>query len=217
MSNTTQKTADELYWSNYYGSGVAPEEPSNFAKYVIDNHAKPADKIIELGCGNGRDARFFAASSLRVQAVDLCESEIEELAESNGASNLKYKSGDFTRLSDSEDKYDIIYSRFTLHSVDAEGQKRTLQWCKNNLAPSGKLCIEVRGQKNELYKKGEPVSGEDDAYIYENHYRRFINFDQFKNDLQTLGFEIIESAEKTGFAPFKDTDYHFIRVIAKTS
>lgn len=207
---------DEVYWAKYYESRAAPEEPSLFARHVMKKHAKPGHSLMELGCGNGRDARYFSANGVEVLAIDLCESEIEDLIESNGRhKNLHYASGDFTNMPDGKKKFDLIYSRFTLHAVNAEGQQSTLEWSYRNLAKNGKLCIEARGQKNELYKKGTPVEGEEDAYIHDNHYRRFVAFEDIKNDLTRIGFKIVESAEQTGFAPFEYTDYHFIRIIAQ--
>lgn len=210
------KNEEKAYWAHYYQSGAAPEDPSLFAKYVRENYIKAGSALIELGCGNGRDARYFAANGLNVLAVDQVASEIDELTLNNGQKDkLNYLTADFTDMPNNGKAYDAIYSRFTLHSVTAEGQRSALEWSRRSLSPGGKLCIETRGQKNELYKKGQPVEGEQDAYIYEGHYRRFVDFDDFKEEITSIGFKIIEAAEKTGFAPFEDTDYHFIRVIAE--
>lgn len=208
------KKSELAYWARFYRSGKAPEEPSLFAVYVMNNYAYRGAKMIEFGCGNGRDARYFAQKGLYVTATDICESEIENLDRTNRRRrNLQYKFADFTNLP-SKKRFDIVYSRFTLHSVDAAGQQRALEWAFRNLSDNGKICIETRGQKNELYKKGKVVEGEKDAYIYEEHYRRFVNFSKFKKDIQDAGFSIIEAAEDTGFAPYENTDFHFIRIIA---
>lgn len=210
------KNEEVSYWTDYYRSGAVPEEPSLFAQYVLQNYVQEGDRLIELGCGNGRDARFFAANGVGVIAVDQCSAEIEELAKSNGThENLHFKVADFTDMPDSEDPYDAVYSRFTLHSVTAEGQKNAIAWSYRNLAPGGRLCIETRGQKNELFQKGKPVDGEADAFIYNDHYRRFVEFDDFTKQIVDSGFELVEAVEDIGFAPFEDTNYHFIRAIAK--
>lgn len=203
------------YWESYYGSGAAPEVPSLFAQFVMEKYAQEGNALVELGCGNGRDARFFAANGVGVTAVDQCVHEIEALESTKGDLSCKFRSGDFTSLADCDDGSDIIYSRFTLHSVGAKDQTRTLEWCQRNLVDGGILCVETRGQKNEIYRKGSPVQGEDDAFIYNDHYRRFVNFEEFTEEITDIGLTIIESAEQPGFAPFEDTDYHFIRVIAQ--
>lgn len=202
------------YWAQYYKNGVAPEEPSGFAQYIMEQYASEHESLVELGCGNGRDARFFARKGLSVVAFDQCAPENDERADASG-SNLVYATGDFTDLSDVTDSYDLVYSRFTLHSVSAEGQARTLAWSARNLMPGGRLCIETRGQKNELYKKGKVVSGEQDAFIHNDHYRRFVDFDKFVNEIESNELTVVEASEQTGYAPFQDTDYHFIRVIAE--
>ncbi len=205
------------YWERYYAEHGAPEEPSLFAQYVVEKmYVDERQDLVELGCGNGRDARFLAAQGLSVLAIDQCVGEIGNL--SNGMThgeNLAFKAEDFTELPDYVGGFDAVYSRFTLHSVKAEDQRRTLQWAERNLRENGRLCIETRGQKNEIYRLGAPVEGEPDAFIYEGHYRRFVDFDGFVEQVSDTGLSIVEAAEDIGFAPFEDTDYHFIRVIAQ--
>lgn len=210
------KNSGETYWAEYYKSGEAPEESSAFAEYVSERYLDDGMTIIELGCGNGRDSYYFASRGVGVVAVDQVVSEIEELtAKHADVSNLKFEVGDFTHLPDAESKFDAVYSRFTLHSVSKTGQDRVLKWSDASLTDGGYLCIETRGQKNELYKKGLPVEGEEDAYIYNNHYRRFVDFDTFREEVSSAGFLILEAYEQKGFAPYDDTDYQFIRVIAQ--
>lgn len=207
----------KTYWEDFYKSGDAPEEPSLFAEYVLQRYAKVGRKLIELGCGNGRDAHFFAAKGVDVIAVDQCAQEIDHLVSTNGKyPNLHFAAADFTTMPDSNNGgYNLVYSRFTLHSVSAADQTKTLEWSQRNLADGGLLCIETRGQKNELYQKGEPVEGESDAYIHDGHYRRFVDFEQFTEEITDTGLSVIEATEQTGFAHYQDTDYHFIRVIAQ--
>ena len=210
------RESDEAYWANYYKTGAAPETPSDFANFVMSGHLAEGDQLIELGCGNGRDARFFAGKGVGVLAVDLCAPEIAELARRNVSDNLTFEAGDFTAMPDADEPFDAVYSRFTLHSVDAEGQGRALAWASRNLKPDGHLFIETRGQKNEIFGLGEPVDGEEDAFVYEEHYRRFVDFDKFVAEVAANGFMIKEAEEAQGFAPHQGTDYHFIRVIAQS-
>ena len=53
---------------------------------------------------------------------------------------------------------------------------------------------------------------EEDAFIYENHYRRFVNF---KNLVELLSedYELLFAKEDRGFAPFKNEDDIFIRIV----
>lgn len=204
---------EKEYWENYYKSQDAILKPSLFAQFVLKNYLKSQSSLIELGCGNGRDAVFFTLNNINVLAIDQCEKEISLLSKKNNYTNLKFICDDFTCLGDIG-FFDNIYSRFTLHSIKEREEDRVIEWAYNHLNLEGKILIEARGQKNELFEMGEQVPGESNAYIYEDHYRRFINIDEICKKLEMNNFKIILAEEKAGFSPLKDTDYIFVRIVA---
>lgn len=206
---------DKNYWENFYSKQNAELKPSLFARYIAEVIADPPLKIIELGCGNGRDALFLANLGYTVTAIDQCESEIKFLsARYQQITNISFVHDDFTKLANNG-KFDVIYSRFTLHSISAKQEKEVCNWAFSNLNNAGCFCIEVRGQKNEIFRKGKPVPCEPDAFIYDEHYRRFLNFNKFTQELKQIGFEIQYAAEEKGFAPFNGANETYIRVVAK--
>jgi ubiquinone/menaquinone biosynthesis C-methylase UbiE len=206
---------DKNYWNQYYKKDKAPQEASLFAKYIFNNHCKINSKIIELGCGNGRDVVYFAENKLQATAIDQSDVAINKLKSNfNSFSNLKFLVDDFTMLNDFEDSYDIVYSRFTMHSITEDQENNVITWAYNNLVINGLFCIEARGLKNELYQKGTP-SEQRNTYFYDEHFRRFICIDEFTSKLMKLGFEIITSLEERGFSPFNGNDETFIRVVVK--
>lgn len=206
---------DKNYWEQFYSKQNAEFAPSLFAEYVVKNVAITGKDFVELGCGNGRDATFFAQNGYTVLAIDQCSSEILLLQNRySNCENLKFECADFTNLQQCAE-YDVVYSRFTLHSISKEEQNRVVDWAYSSLKKNGVFCVEVRGQKNEIYKVGDAVANEKDAYVLNNHYRRFLNFDEFKNELISKGFSLDFAQEDKGFAPFNGTDETFIRVIAR--
>lgn len=181
---------DKNYWKNIYSKQSESEMPSLFARHIADTISLEGKSIIELGCGNVRDAIFFANANANVTAIDQCDNIIDLLnLRFQKVNNLKFKCTDFTCL-DNCNPYDIVYSRFTLHSISKEQEENVVKWAFRNLNPNGKLCIEVRGQKNEIYQVGIPVEGESDAFILDDHYRRFIHFDSFCKELEHIGFKL---------------------------
>lgn len=208
---------DKNYWESFYLNKKLTSEPSLFAKFVYENylHKNGYGNLIELGCGNGRDAVFFAKNNVGTIAIDQCEHEIASLKQKNiETKNIEFKCADFTTL-ENHNIYDVIYSRFTLHSVSEEQEERVINWAYKVLLKFGIFCIEARGQKNEIYQLGQKVENENDAYIWENHYRRFINFEKLCKRLEKIGFKLEYSKEQQGFAPFNGTDETFFRIIAK--
>lgn len=204
---------DKKYWKNYYEKQEAPVQASLFAQYVLKNYLKEKSSLVEFGCGNGRDSLFFALHGVNVVAIDQCENEISVLSRNNKFQNIKFVCDDFTKLGEMG-SFDSAYSRFTLHSITEKEENDTIKWAYEHLKKNGKLLVEARGKKNELYKLGTPVKGEQDAYVYEEHSRRFVDMDKLCNKLTKMGFNIVSAEEKAGFAPFGDTDYVFMRIVA---
>lgn len=204
---------DKDYWRRYYRDN-ATKEPSDFAWFINNEYGVRDKTIIELGCGDGRDALFFCKMGARVLAVDQVDAGIKNRID-NGIDGLTFIESDFTSLPEQEGEFDIVYSRFTLHSVSKEQQDRTLKWGASALKSDGIFCLEFRGKLNNLYKKGCPVYGEDDAFIYDNHYRRFIDREEVAIRLSNLGLRNIVSVESQGFARTATEDSFFVRNISK--
>lgn len=203
---------DLSYWRNYYAAHSRPTEPSLFAVYCMQRYLKPFMDILELGCGNGRDSVYFASQRLRVTAVDQCQEELDYLTTTYP--DVRFQKADFTNLKNMP-PFDAVYSRFTLHTISQEEETRVFDWAYQHLQQNGYFLIEARGQKNELYRKGTPVADQPDAFVYENHFRRFLNVPATVKKLEHHGFHILSAEEKPGFAPRQNENQIFCRLIAQ--
>ncbi len=210
--NIVEDTVDNsAYWNQYYKNRVCPEEPSAFARYV-STLVEPGKRMVELGCGNGRDAVFFAARGLDVTAVDMSREAVDQLR-SRRIANAAFLCGDFVNSEiHRPESYDYAYSRFTIHSINRGQEQVLLNNLFRGLRPGGKLFIEVRGVNDPLFGKGKQV--ERNAYFYDNHYRRFIVLDELTDSLEQRGFRVEYAQERTGFAPYGNDDPPVIRVVA---
>lgn len=199
------------YWNRYYKNRICSEEPSPFARYVA-TLVEPGRQMVELGCGNGRDAVFFAGRGLRITALDMSQEAVSQL-QSRGIANAAFLCGDFVN-SDIHglDSYDYAYSRFTIHAINRNQEQVLLNNLFRGLRPGGKLFIEVRGINDPLFGKGRQV--ERNAFYYDNHYRRFIVLDELVQSLEQRGFQVEYAQERTGFAPYGNDDPPVIRIVA---
>jgi len=136
---------DINYWDNFYKKVTLTKESSNFAKFIVKNYT-PINgmSIIDLGCGNARDSLFFHECGMKVTAIDQV-SHIDWLNEKyKNFQNLEFRKENFTKLGNNY-TYDIVYSRFTLHSITEKEQKDVINWTYNYLKNDGIFCVEVRG------------------------------------------------------------------------
>jgi SAM-dependent methyltransferase len=209
---------DNAYWDNYYKNHQHAEEiskPSNFAIFCnikIDEmfNGKSVD-LLEIGCGNGRDSEHFALNH-KVVACDLSQVSIDELNNQN--TKVNYCCADFTNL-DTHDTFDVIYSRFTLHSVDGEGELRTIQKAHEILNEGGLFMIETRSNYDEICGRGEKIS--DYEWVYDGHYRRFNVLEDFLARVKSCGFEPVYVIQSKDLAPFGDRNPVVIRTILRKS
>ena len=200
VEDTVDNTA---YWNQYYKNRLCPQDPSPFAQYVA-TLTDPGRRLVELGCGNGRDAVFFAARGLQVTALDLSQEAVSQLNRRDVA-NAQFLCGDFVNSDVHRPaSYDYAYSRFTLHSINRNQEQVLLSNVFRGLRPGGKLFIEVRGVHDPLFGKGKQV--EHNAFFYDNHYRRFLVLDELTASLEQRGFRVEYAQERTGFAPYGSDD-----------
>lgn len=199
------------YWNQYYRIRGCPESPSRFAEYV-GTIVKSKRTLVDLGCGNGRDAVFFAELGLHVTALDMSRIAINCL-NTKHIPNAEFICDDFiTSKCHTPERYDYAYSRFTLHAVNEKQETLLLRKMHRSLKPGGKLFIEVRSIHDPLYGKGMPL--ERNAFFYDDHYRRFIVLHELLEHLETEGYIIEYAKEQSGFAPYGSDDPLIIRVIA---
>ncbi len=202
---------DTAYWDRYYKTGSCSTEPSPFARYVAER-LELGRKLIELGCGNGRDAVFFAQMGMDVTAIDLSEQAIAAL-QARGIANARFVLGSFVESEVHQPgAYDYAYSRFTLHAIDQDQASLLFNNVYRGLRPCGKLFIEVRSIHDPICGLGEPAGP--NAWIYNDHYRRFVVLEELTAELVQHGFTVEYAKESTGFAPYGDDDPPVIRIIA---
>ena len=197
------------YWEEYYERIAGATFPSSFAEFIL-SYLKKDETLMELGCGNGRDSIFFSKHGLKVLGIDQCESVIENLNKNHRNENLKFETGDFTKIS-GEFRFRNVYSRFSLHSVNKESASETMQSVFRILDKGGLFFIEVRSIKDDFYGIGKEVGK--DGWV-DTHYRRFIRYDEIIKEIRNIGYEIVHSVESRGLAAYKEEDPVVIRIIA---
>ena len=206
---------DREYWNKYYSSLTNEiSHPSNFAVTIL-SELESGKHILDLGCGNGRDSIYFLQNGFQVMGIDASDTAIERLTRiTAGSERAEFICGDF--VNDSRiysRKYDYVYSRFTLHAITASQQNELLRNITGVMKSDGKIFIEARTLRDDLYGKGENAG--DNAFIYDGHYRRFIDPEELADIMKSIGYKIISMNERNGFSKFGTSDPVLMRLTAK--
>jgi len=201
----------KCHWNEYYKKDNVPSFPSPFAEYVASK-LKSKKNILEIGCGNGRDSKFFSSKYHNVTGLDRSHEAIQLCKKLYSNEFIEFFLGTITDLVKiNKKKYDLIYSRFVIHAMSLDEEVKTLNTSYRLLKKNGQFFTECRSINDPLSQKGEILSHTERI---DGHYRRFIVLEEFEQRLTQAGFEVIKIIEGKGFAKFGVEDPVVIRVKA---
>lgn len=212
---------DTVYWNEYYQQRpVILNDCSSFARemqnMIGDQTAAGETKyLLDLGCGNGRDSIFFAKHNIHVVGIDASDVAIGMLEQTHGDDKyLEFICDDFVTADVLfQREYDYCYSRFTLHAITEKQEEQLLGNVYKALKRNGLFMIEARTIHDQIYGLGEAV--EKNAFIYNDHYRRFIDPEELIRKVVKLGFTVVANEEKTGFSRTETEDPMLLRLIVR--
>jgi len=110
--------------------------------FLFDNYLAEGEKILDLGCGNGRWLELFRKKKVDYIGVDFSERLIE-IAKRNYP-QTKFQTADVLNLPFPSDYFDKIYNIAVLHHIPSEELRRqSLEEAKRILKPGGVLILTV--------------------------------------------------------------------------
>ena len=201
------------YWDKYYnGNRREIEQPSGFAKFAMSHIKNDGKKLIDIGCGNGRDSIYFCCNGLKVTAVDSSASAIECI--NNKSLPIFAVCDDFVKTNALTCvDYDYCYARWSIHAINQAQQDELLPKVYLSLNEGGLFFIEARTTNDVKYGEGVPLG--EHEYFFENHYRRFLEPEKFKKEIIAVGFEIISFEQSDTFSVMGNDTPTLIRIVAK--
>lgn len=148
MLDELLKEESRFNWDAFYSDrdrkvpffANVPDE--NLVEYFERNLLKPG-KVLELGCGPGRNALYFAEKGCRVDAVDSSQESIkwakERALEKNADVNFILEN--IFTLSIVEGTYDIVYDSGCFHHIAPHRRMSYLNLVMKALKPGGYFAL----------------------------------------------------------------------------
>lgn len=136
-------------------------DPSSFAAETSALLA-PGARVLDLGCGEGRDSVFFAARRLEVTGVDASLAGLrkaERLARERGV-EVRWLHGDMAKVAKSlldAGPFDLVYSCGSIHYVPREDRPRLFAGLKALTPPGGYHAHVVFTDRSVYVEKGERI------------------------------------------------------------
>lgn len=135
----------------------------------VENEIKADARVLDIGCGTGRDANYLASSGRKVVAIDPSNEMISYAKQNNSHENIEYLQSELPTLKNVTGKFDFVLMSAVWMHLDSDIQKESLKLLKNILKKNGKMMI--------LLRNGEFSDGRESYPFISN------DFDVLKEDL----------------------------------
>ena len=181
-----EKRYKQVYKENMLWSSTLPTP--DVINFINDYKINKQDRILDLGCGEGRDAIYLLEKGYNVLAVDYSLSVIDMC---NKLSSNKYKKH-FRRFDiiedEIEEKFNYIYSIAVLHMfVLREHRNKFLSFIKTHLTDNGHCLLCVLGDGKQDYTTNIKEAFKDTKRVVMNNNKKL--------DIATTSCKIVNWVE----------------------
>jgi hypothetical protein len=206
--NSLMNFENKSYWDDFYKSNTDLKKESDFARFVLSDLKKRYDdfgaiKMVDLGCGNLRDTKYFHNDGIDIEGVDLSSNQNDSAIKTYNKSVLDI----------GLKGYNVFYARFFIHSIKEDILDQLLSKIRNE-ASNFIFYIETRSSKNITDDKKSITFFK--SAIGDKHYRYLYSKSYLEEKLKPL-FNLEYLIEDKDLAIYKEENPYCLRVILKSS
>lgn len=155
--------------------------------WFISKYVRGKGKVLEIGCGNGRNLIPFIKKGFEAYGIDFSSEMLKEARKF--CPKAKYKKSDMRKLPFEDNYFDYVLSIASLHHV--RKSEEALREMKRVMKDDGMGLITVwnKWQGRFLFKKKE-------SYIKFGKYRRYYylyNYFELMSLVNKAGFNVVKS------------------------
>jgi SAM-dependent methyltransferase len=114
-------------------------------------------RVLDVGCGLGDNAEYFAGAGAKVTAFDLVPGAIAWAQQRFPGSNVAYSAADLFATPEAwRQSFDLVHECYTLQALSIELLPKALAALHSLLAPGGHLLIVARARDEDAEESGPP-------------------------------------------------------------
>ena len=189
-----QVHAKHLQWASDVASAIVPQ--------VMERHGISSDsRILELGCGEGRDATALLAQGYDVFATDISPEAIRYCRENNPEFVEHFQVLDCIE-GQLEEKYDFLYAVAVIHMLVLDDHRASFyRFLRNHLKEDGIALVctmgdgtmEVRSDISTAFDLQERTHGQTgEKMLLAGTSCRMVKWETFLDEIRLSGLRIVE-------------------------
>lgn len=177
---------------NVFGTG--PTKLAELAHSLIKD--KPIKNILEIGCGQGRDALFFSGKGYFVETFDISENAIKFVNKTKESFNIKNLNAIVHDVQEpfphSNNFFDFIYSNLALQFFDLESLEKIFENINRVMKYNATILFSTKKKGDKYHDFGTKVN--EHAFEHKGITRYFYD-KQILEQLFEEKFEILNFDE----------------------
>ena len=164
----TEPSWDQVYSQKHMTMWYPNEDIIRFCasliqkRLTLDNYEikRKVEKVLDLGCGNGRHAMYFAQQGIKASGIDISRQAIawaREWAESERL-EVDFQVGDITNLPYEDATFDAVVTHGVLDHVPMTIATKAVNEVRRVLKPHGLFYLDLRSVEDYEFGVGDEVA-----------------------------------------------------------
>jgi SAM-dependent methyltransferase len=204
--------AHREHWFGFNGGPVqrVPTTPSQFATWFAGRE-RPGGRVVDIGCGNGRDSVWLAEQGFDVLGVDYAPGAVRR---SRGEARKRGVDAEFWNVNLYDMRHVLafggllshepapvhLYGRFLLHSITDQGRRNLWLLARTSLRRGGCLYLEF-------------LVDDDGTHVFGEHFRRPLRPREVATEVRAAGGKVQHQEVGRGRAAFEHEDPNVCRMV----
>lgn len=197
----------ELLWNKFYKSKATLEwENNNVPDWTVVNATErnylKAGKVLDIGCGRGRNSLYLAKKGFKVYGIDISKSAIDSARKKDVCKEIEFIAGDVLKSPFKNEFFDSTVDAGCFHTVSPKYRKRYLNEISRTLKSNGVFLLRCFSEhstrtlrsfnKANFYPLLHPISKKEIIKVFSAKFKiEYIKGLRWRNSKQKESFKLV--------------------------